>query len=299
MTDNSQSSIIETILTHLKSNPQGVTQSSLTTAIPFQEPQIVQALNTLIENNRISLMPGPNNDEPLFKYRSEKEAQKFHLLSKEDISVYEIIMQSGTNGITANDLKAKLKIESTGLITKILKNLEKKLLIKKYKVLNTKNKKVYIGIDIEPSQEITGGVWCNNQEYDSNLVNVFSEKCFEYICKQKAVTRKELLLFAKCANLTQSELKEDDIQKILNILVFDNKIEVIYPQNLPFMMNKYKVLLGKDDNVLNTLKYQQCKTYTPKVSFDCIPCAMCPVFNECNEDNVVNVRECPYLKDFV
>ena len=68
-------------------------------------------------------------------------------------------------------------------MNKILTKLSKKFLIKSLKVLNTRNKKVWIGIDIEPSKESTGGVWFNEQELDDDLVKVFSEKCIQYIEK--------------------------------------------------------------------------------------------------------------------
>lgn len=298
MNSNSNSNLTEQILSFLKNNPEGVTQDKLTSAIPFQEAEIVNSLNNLIGINRVSLFDSV--DGTLFKYRSEKEALKFRDLTKEEVSVHELIIQSGSNGISTNDLKMKMRIESSTFINRILKTLEKKFLIRSLKVLNTKNKKVWIGFDIEPSQEVTGGVWCSNQEYDNNLVSVFSDKCYEYISSHKTVTRKEILLFARCSNLTQSEMKEEDIQKILNILVFDGKIEPIFPETaITHAANKHSLLVSKNEAILVNVKYQKCKEYKPKAIFDCIPCALCPVFNECKIENIVNPVECPHLKNFM
>ena len=170
---NPISNINEKVLLFLKSNPEGVTQEKLTSAIPFQEDLIVDSLNTLISLNRINAIE--SSEGMIFKYLSEKEALKFRDLTKEEIAVYEVVMQSGNSGISTIDIKIKLKIDNTTYINKILTKLSKKFLIKSYKVLNTRNKKVWMGIDIEPSQEITGGIWCNDQEFDDNLVSVFSE----------------------------------------------------------------------------------------------------------------------------
>ena len=174
---NPISSINEKVLLFLKSNPEGVTQDKLTSAIPFQEDLIVDSLNTLISLNRINAIE--SSEGMIFKYLSEKEALKFRDLSKEEIAVYEVVMQSGNSGISTIDIKIKLKIDNTTYINKILTKLSKKFLIKSLKVLNTRNKKVWMGIDIEPSQEITGGIWCNEQEFDDNLVSIFSEKCLQ------------------------------------------------------------------------------------------------------------------------
>ena len=186
--DNSLKNINEKVLAFLKSNPDGVTQDKLTSAIHFREDLIADSLNSLISLNRITLIE--TSEGVLFKYRSEKEALKFRDLTKEEIAVYEVVMQSGSNGISTIDIKIKLKIDNTTYINKILTKLSKKFLIKSLKVLNTRNKKVWMGIDVEPSQEITGGIWCNDQEFDNNLVTVFCEKVTDYIGNQKLVGRK-------------------------------------------------------------------------------------------------------------
>ena len=296
--DNPTSNINEKVLAFLKANPDGVTQDKLTSAIPFKEEQIVDSLNTLISLNRISIIE--SSDEMIFKYRSEKEALKFRDLTKEEIAVYEVVMQSGNSGISTIDIKIKLKIDNTTYINKILTKLSKKFLIKSLKVLNTRNKKVWMGIDVEPSQEITGGIWCNDQEFDDQYISVFCEKCCEYIQTQKMVGRNELLLFARATNLAKNnqEIREDDIQKILNILVFDGKIEPIFPVNIDskFLGNKYGILLDKGHPELGMIRYKSVKDYKKNNIFEYLPCFVCPSFNECSSKNNVNPIDCPYNK---
>lgn len=288
--------INEKVLSFLKSNPDGVSQEKLTSAIPFKEDLIAESLNELISKNRISLIE--SSGDMIFKYRSEKEALKFRDLSKEEIAVYEVVMQSGNIGISTIDIKIKLKIDNTTYVNKILTKLSKKFLIKSFKVLNTRNKKVWLGIDVEPSTEITGGIWCNDQEFDNDKVSVFCEKCLEYIETKKQISRKELLFFAKTLNLEQkfSEIKEDDIQKIINILVFDGKIEPIFPINIDarFLGNKYGLLLDKDNPEQESIRYRKIKEYKKNNIFEYLPCFVCPSANECKINNLVNPIECPY-----
>jgi DNA-directed RNA polymerase III subunit RPC6 len=295
--------IIDKIIILLKDNPEGVSINKITTEIPFKDEEIVNNLNLLIENNRISVFDNPLDGQAMFKYRSEKEVLKFRDLLKEDIAVYEIIIQSSNKGISTNEIKNKIRIDNTTYINKILNKLVKKYLIKSVKLHNTKNKKIWIGYDIEPSEEITGGLWYNeNQEFNSNLVNVLTEKCYERICSQKYTSQKELLLFLKSTNLTnkQNEINEDNVQTILNILIFDNKIEPIFPESLIYnVTNKYSLLLSKNEDILNNIKYKKSNNYNANCIFDSIPCFICPVFKECESSNIVNPIECPHLKQFM
>lgn len=130
------------ILEFLKKNPDGVNKETLMAEINADDKQIVEILNNLIAENRIFLTE--NKGEHLFKYRSEKEASKFRDLNFEEIQAYEIIIQTGSMGISTNDIKYKLGINANTILNRILKKLEKKLLIKSLKMVNMKNKKVIL-----------------------------------------------------------------------------------------------------------------------------------------------------------
>lgn len=128
------------ILEFLKKNPDGVNKETLMAEINADDKQIVEILNNLISENRIFLTE--NKGEHLFKYRSEKEASKFRDLNFEEIQAFEIIIQTGSMGISTNDIKYKLGINANTILNRILKKLEKKLLVKSLKMVNMKNKKV-------------------------------------------------------------------------------------------------------------------------------------------------------------
>jgi len=128
------------ILEFLKKNPDGVNKDVLMGSVNINERHGVEILNELISENRIYVTE--IRGEQLFKYRSEKEASKFRDLTFEEIQAFEIIIQTGSMGISTNDLKYKLNINANSFLNKILKRLEKKLLIKSLKMVNMKNKKV-------------------------------------------------------------------------------------------------------------------------------------------------------------
>ena len=56
-----------------------------------------------------------------------------------------------------NEMKGKCPLTSAQ-ITKTLKKLEKKSLIKSVKSVLAKNKKVWMLADVNPSHEVTGGI---------------------------------------------------------------------------------------------------------------------------------------------
>jgi hypothetical protein len=139
MEDNNLSLELQ-ILEFLKKHPEGVNHENLLNSLSAESNELVEKLNSLIENNRVTL--SDINGETVLKYRSEREAAKFRDLNLEEVQTYEIILASGSNGITTNELKIKIMISTNNLINKILKKLEKKLLIKSLKMIGAKSKKV-------------------------------------------------------------------------------------------------------------------------------------------------------------
>lgn len=286
----------EQILEFLKKHPEGVNNESLLSTIDAGNEDIVEKLGYLIDSNRIFITE--SNGEQLFKYRSEKEASKFMDLMPEDIQTYALIIDSGANGISTNELKMRLKL-NTNHLNKILKKLEKKILIKSLKMLNLKHKKIWIGFDIEPSLNITGGAFCSNQEFDKDLIEVIKEKCLDYVKRSKIVSRKDFMVYISSLKILSTELNEDDIQKIINLLIFDDKLDIIFPNLAYNMQNKMSILLKKNEPVLNTLKYKLSPNYIPKAIMDSVPCTYCPVFKECKIGNVINPKDCPWMDEFI
>jgi len=81
--------------------------------------------------------------------------------------------------------------------------------------------------------------------------------------------------------------------------VFDDKIEVIFPDVYADGENKLSILLKKNEPLLNNLKYKLAHTYESNGIYGSIPCTQCPVYRECGVDNKINPKECPHLQDFL
>jgi DNA-directed RNA polymerase III subunit RPC6 len=80
-------------------------------------------------------------------------------LSAEELLVYQVIKQAGNTGVWTRDLKVRTNLAQPQ-VTKMLKALEGKSLIKSVKNVNNPSRKLYMLFELEPSREITGGAWC-------------------------------------------------------------------------------------------------------------------------------------------
>jgi DNA-directed RNA polymerase III subunit RPC6 len=296
--DNHEILLQEQILTLLKNNPDGIAQTTLVKSIEARDVETLSnTLNELIQQNRIIVLNSSDGDA-LFKYRSEREAAKFRHLNYEDNNIFEMIVATGNSGISNNELKQKTKY-TTQILNKILKKLEKKCLVKSLKPVNSKsNKKIWLAYEVEPSQEITGGIWCSNQEFDKDLITTITEKCLNYIQREKVTTRKEVMIYIKSTGLVGGDLKDEDMQKIINLLYFDDKIEIIFPDVNYSFENKINTVLRKNDQILNSFKYKISNNFV-KSSVGNMPCTYCPVFNECQIGNVINPKDCEHMLKFL
>ena len=61
-------------------------------------------------------------------------------------------------GLWTKDMKHKTNLQQAQ-VTKILKQLESRKLVKAIKPVNQPSKKFYMLFDLEPAREITGGAW--------------------------------------------------------------------------------------------------------------------------------------------
>ncbi len=62
-------------------------------------------------------------------------------------------------GIWTKDLKYRTNLQQLQ-ITKILKTLEQRSLVKAVKSASNASRKVYMLFELEPAKELTGGAWC-------------------------------------------------------------------------------------------------------------------------------------------
>lgn len=280
------------ILDTLAKFPEGLGDEEFDKILQLDKDDKLKALNELTQKYRISLMETKTGGI-IYKFQSKEKAEKYKELTRSEMPIYQMLEESGNKGISVREMKDKTNI-TTVRLNKLLGGMEKKGLIKFIKSIQAKKKKVWMLIDVEPSAEITGGIWYNELEFDTNLIDVLCEKCLEYLEKQGSASKKEITVYVRTLGLFQADIKEEDMQSILNTLYYDDKIEIAKAGAETI------VSAGKGNSKVSINHvYKIKKRYAPEMAILQAPCAFCPLVKECNPEGIINPATCQYLTDWM
>ena len=186
---------------------------------------VAEALNVLLQGRRLEVVK--RGEELIYRALGEGVAQKFQGLNAEDLLVYQIVKAAHNVGIWTKDLKARSNLRQPQ-ITKILKLLEARQIVKAVKSVQNRNRKVYMLYDLEPSREITGGAWYTEHEFDAEYIQCLQETCFQFI-KQATAPRRvaEVAHFLARRGVSRVELGEEDVLSVLQTLIYDGRVDEV------------------------------------------------------------------------
>lgn len=283
---------IEDILNILAKHSDGLSDSEFDKLIELPRDEKTDLLNSLLAEGRITLFQR-NDGEFMYKYQSKEKAEKYKELTSSEVPIYQLLEEATDRGLTTKEIKDKTGI-TTAKINKILGSMENKGLIKAFKSIQGKKRKVFMLSEIEPSTEITGGIWYSELEFNKQLIDTLCEKCIEFIRKKNTATRKEITLHIRSLGMLQGAIKEEEVQSILNILQFDDKIEVV--------KNRIEIIesaLSAGNKAIFNKTYKVKKRYEPEVVLLSVPCTYCPLIKECYPDGVISPNTCLYFKEWL
>mmetsp|Transcript_17094 Transcript_17094/g.58438 ORF Transcript_17094/g.58438 Transcript_17094/m.58438 type:complete len:298 (+) Transcript_17094:229-1122(+) len=246
---------------------------------------LATVLNQLLTKRRVQIYRADGAD--LYKAVSQEEALKFKGLSSEDMLVYQIIQTSGNQGIWTKDMKVRSNLQQPQ-ITKILKALEQRQLIKAVKSVTSKNRKVYMCYELEPSAEVSGGAWYTDDEFDAEFVNVARDQCREFVERRGSAALEQIMEFVGSSEVFHVNLGEEDVLQIVNTLVYDGHVDA-NPAD------------GTDEQYpKGTVVYTPSPLRIPESSaFTSMPCGVCPVFNDCQPGGLVSPETCVYYQKWL
>lgn len=89
--------------------------------------------------------------------------------------MYSLIEDIGKAGITVRDMRLQSGLAEP-IIRQVLKGFEQRKLVKSIKAVGMQ-KKSYILYNIEAGENITGGTFYSNQEFDSQFVQALIDFC--------------------------------------------------------------------------------------------------------------------------
>uniref|UniRef100_A0A7S2E4V0 DNA-directed RNA polymerase III subunit RPC6 n=1 Tax=Haptolina brevifila TaxID=156173 RepID=A0A7S2E4V0_9EUKA len=196
---------------------------------------VTDALHLLARNQAIRILAmadgGPQlvqllNDSE--RKQSQNEAERLRGLTDQDRLVLQEIKKSGVDAITTKDLRFKSGNLPQQQLTKILKELEMRKLIKPVKSVNAGNVKKYMLYELVPSKEITGGPWYHEGEFDYGFINELKRVAEGYLAREHMATLTTFYTFIRDSGIIKghSGLKMEHVESVLQSLVYDAKLQV-------------------------------------------------------------------------
>ncbi|PVF99480.1 hypothetical protein CPB86DRAFT_774285 [Serendipita vermifera] len=204
------------------------------------------ALNFLLSAGMVKLLQIEGSKKVVYKGIRQKEAKSKTALDKDVQSVLEQIEESKNEGIWTKAIQRRTDLPQK-VVDKSLKVLEQKGLIKRIKSVKYPTRRMYMSFHLTPSEEVTGGVWYTDQEFDTAFVNILLDHIYNYIaqhslppptpaCLRPLYPRSEIVRFpdirritdwVKRSGISEVKLRESDIESLLRVLEFDGRIERI------------------------------------------------------------------------
>ncbi|PWW75639.1 RNA polymerase Rpc34 [Tuber magnatum] len=252
-----------------------------------------KVLNELLRTRSLSALT--RGSQTVFRSVPKDFAEKVKNMTADEEMLYGYIQESAREGIWTKQLKMKSNMHSTA-VNKALKGLERKKYIKSIKSVNHPARNIYMLYELTPSIEVTGGPWFTDSELDKEFVNelltaitkFMISKSFPKLSTRGAMgsfppghtgypTLNQVYLWVKSSNLTEVDLAEADIRSLLDVLVYDGKIE----------------------RVVGDTAYRAVRRPDSINGFAESPCGRCPVFALCKEGGPVSASNCVYFEDWL
>ncbi|XP_017368158.1 DNA-directed RNA polymerase III subunit RPC6 isoform X2 [Cebus imitator] len=249
--------------------PHGITDQVIQNEMPHIEAQQrAVAINRLLSMGQLDLLR--SNTGLLYRIKDSQNAGKMKGSDNQEKLVYQIIEDAGNKGIWSRDIRYKSNLPLTE-INKILKNLESKKLIKAVKSVAASKKKVYMLYNLQPDRSVTGGAWYSDQDFESEFVEVLNQQCFKFL-------------------QSKVELSMEDIETILNTLIYDGKVEMT-------IIAAKEGTVGSVDGHMKL--YRAVNPIIPPTGLVRAPCGLCPVFDDCHEGGEISPSNCIYMTEWL
>nr|DAD21852.1 TPA_asm: hypothetical protein HUJ06_023315 [Nelumbo nucifera] len=235
---------------------------------------------------------GRTPDTSLKRKRPDPKSTSQTLSDAERV-LYNLIRSKEDMGIWTRDMKRETNLQDN-VVTKSLKSLLAKNLIKEVVNIQNKGKKHYMAVEFEPSKELTGGAWYVDGNLDTEFIKILKDQCLKHIYKLKVATIEMISESIRRSGLCKVECTTQQISEIVRALVLDNDV-----------MEVRSTETGDFASIpLGTVCYRCSSKIGPggtsKVgAMASIPCGVCPRINECTPDGIISPRTCVYFNKWL
>lgn len=144
--------------------------------------------------------------------------------------------------------------------------------------------------DLDPSAAVTGGPISGADPQSMELIQSLMDRVFDFVAGQSQVTLKELIIFMKQvglnlqatseSELTVKDFKEQEYQRIIEAMMFDQRIEktnegFFQAVNYNYPGSLISFRKEKDGG-------QQITLTNSRIVYTEIPCCHCPLAQQCS-----------------
>lgn len=208
--------------------------------VPIEEQLL--AINGLLKKNLFNAQKGPHGIQ--YVAVSRGEASMLGSMDANELIIFNHIKEARNEGLWTKLIKARTNLHQT-VMTRCLRLLEQKQLVKSVKSVKFPTRKIYMLYDLTPSIELSGGPWYTDNELDTGFIHELSMACLRYVqCKtwpkdgrssalypashtQHLPTASSVHRYLRGAKLTDTELEHEHVVALLDLLIYDNEIEKI------------------------------------------------------------------------
>ncbi|KAG9413827.1 DNA-directed RNA polymerase III subunit RPC6 [Aphanomyces cochlioides] len=264
----------------LASSSDAISDAKVRETFRDEYAKLPPVINNLMREGRIRIFKQGANSL-MYGLVAKEEAERMRGLTAEQIAVLREIEGSGNKGIWTRDIKTKTNIPEV-IIRKTIKILETRQLIKAVKSIAQKNRKLYMKFDLDPSRDITGGPWYNEQEFDHGFIDALRDFVCGFIKAKGVVTLKQITDQVHESGITRVSLGPDEMMSILNTLIYEERVEEV---------RAIRIAHGE----VGEVKYKVSKDVSDFDSLSETPCGICPVFDQCADGNIISPATCVYL----
>eukprot|EP00892_Ulva_mutabilis_P007842 jgi/Ulvmu1/542/UM001_0550.1 len=274
--------LVKEIFAMLRESDVPLLMEDITKRLVADSKEIIKATQVVVNDLTTQLCNGPGG-ELMLALSSEAEILKQKKLKDLDVEeqlVFQKIEQAGAKGIWIRDIRLATNLQNPRL-TKALKNLEGRQMIKNVKQHSHPSKKIYMLYELTPSEELTGGAWYTDGNLDEGLVDLVRKLCVGVIEANGERSLTQLVDFCRTRPGLESKMTGDHVKQILQTLIYDG-------------------LIDEQENENGESVYVNLIMQLPSTSpLSSIPCGQCPVIGECAEGNDVSPSTCQYMTEWL
>jgi DNA-directed RNA polymerase III subunit RPC6 len=297
--------------------------------------QVVQVINSLSKKSKVLHFSTPDGIVWKLNTDSKEEMKLLRNLSPEEKVIYQFIEREKNTGIWIRDLRKKTNLQPNK-ITKIIRSLMSRKLIKSEQSIAGKNKKVYMLYDLEPSKSVTGGAWYKGHEMDTEFINTLQKACRALVRQHGPSTAQDILEHVQASGISVVPITVADISCVLNVLWMDKVLDKCVPRisinarddngNNNNSSNSSssssgsgsgsgsskRQKIGEHDRNRDGEDYDDedldddeedavYKIANPPIGqlLPSIPCTVCPVQHKCGPGLPVNPEQCLYMQEWL